>query len=286
MSLATRARRTTVALLLGALLALGGALGGTAPAGAEGLEYYTSPNDPPGANDWSCRPTADKPRPVILVHGTFGDRSRLWEPISLRLSRAGYCVFSLDYGNRATGPIEESAQELAEFTATVRRATGAAKVSMIGHSQGGLMPRYYIKYLGGAKVVDDLIGIAPSHHGTAATSSPSFGGGSGEWCTSCEQQTAGSDFLRDLNAGDETPGKVSYTNIVTRYDEVVVPYTSGYLEGGRDTDQLTNVAVQDTCPVDLSEHVAVPMSPTTYGWIADALARPGPARPTAPVGCG
>ena len=74
--------------------------------------------------------------------------------------------------------------------------------------------------------------------------------------------------------------------MVTRYDEVVVPYTSGYLEGGRDTEQLTNVAIQDTCPVDVSEHVFAPTSPTTYGWVADALAHDGPANPQAPIRCG
>ena len=45
-------------------------------------------------------------------------------------------------------------------------STGAAKVSLVGHSQGGLMPRYFIKYLGGAGIVDDLVGLAPSNHGT------------------------------------------------------------------------------------------------------------------------
>ena len=46
-------------------------------------------------------------------------------------------------------------------------ATGAAKVSMVGHSQGGMMPRYYIKFLGGASKVDDLVGLSPSNHGTS-----------------------------------------------------------------------------------------------------------------------
>ena len=260
----------------------------TQPAGAEEGDYYTSPNDPPGANDWSCRPTAAHPRPVVLVHGTFGDRTHLWEPISFRLSQAGYCVFSLDYGNRATGPIEDSARELATFTTKVLKATGARKVSMIGHSQGGLMPRYYIKYLGGAKHVDDLIGIAPSNHGTTVLNSSMFAGseGSGFDCVACQQQVAGSPFLTALNAGDETPGTVDYTTITTAYDEVVVPHTSGYLEGGRDTDQLTNVTVQETCPVDPSEHVTVPLSATTYAWVADALAHDGPARPGLAAGCG
>ena len=259
----------------------------TQPASAEEHAYPTSPNDPPGANDWSCEPTAEHPTPVILVHGTFGDRTHLWEPISFRLSQEGYCVFSLDYGNRATGPIEESAEQLAHFTSLVREATGAEQVSMVGHSQGGLMPRYYIKFLGGDAVVDDLVGIAPSNHGTTYDSSMFAGSQeSGYGCEACDQQVAGSDFLTRLNADDETPGEVDYTNVVTRYDEVVVPYTSGYLEGGRDTEQLTNVAIQDTCPVDLSEHVFAPTSPTTYGWVADALAHDGPADPQAPIRCG
>ena len=37
---------------------------------------------------------------------------------------------------------------------------------MVGHSQGGMMPRYYIKFLGGAGKVDDLVGLSPSNHGT------------------------------------------------------------------------------------------------------------------------
>ena len=40
-------------------------------------------------------------------------------------------------------------------------------------------------------------------------------------CPACAQQQAGSPFLQQLNAGDETPGSVSYTQVETRYDEVV-----------------------------------------------------------------
>ena len=141
------------------------------------------------------------------MHGTFGDSKSLLDRLSWSMHRAGYCVFALDYGNRATGPIENSAQQLKDFVSRVLTATGAAKVSMVGHSQGGMMPRYYIKFLGGADKVDDLVGLAPSNHGT---SNPLLlTPGLESYCPACLQQKTGSAFLRNLNADDETPGPVA-----------------------------------------------------------------------------
>lgn len=231
-----------------------------------------------GVNDWSCRPTARRPQPVILVHGTFGDRRHLLELLARSIKNQGFCVFALDYGNRGTGDIAASAVQLQRFTQRVLRATGAAKVSMVGHSQGGMMPRYFIKFLGGAKVVDDLVGLAPSNHGTRLT-----GGGTnpisqlvGYACPACVQQGEGSAFLRRLNRGDETPGPVSYTQVTTRLDTVVVPHTSGYLAPGPRT---TNTTIQRLCPLDLSEHLLIPRSRTAIAVTLDALTRNGPARP-------
>lgn len=233
----------------------------------------------PGANDWACRPAKTHPSPVVLVHGTFGDSSSLLGRLSWRLHTAGYCVFSLDYGNRATGPIETSAQELKTFVNRVLAASGAAKVSLVGHSQGGMMPRYYIKFLGGASRVDDLVGLAPSNHGTFTplVLTP----GLRYLCPSCLQQKTGSAFLRHLNAGDETPGQVSYTNIVTRYDEVVLPYSSGYLRG----PDTTNLKIQASCPLDLSEHLYLPMDGPAIRLVLNALGRSGPASPAYRPSC-
>jgi triacylglycerol esterase/lipase EstA (alpha/beta hydrolase family) len=265
-------------LLLGALvLSLLAALGLSAPAGADPLPPYpTNPfGEPTGANDWSCRPTAERPEPVILVHGTFGDRKSLLDDLSAAMVAEGFCVFSFDYGNRGTGDIPASAKQLKRFTNKVRAATGADKVSMVGHSQGGMMPRYYIRFLGGASVVDDLVGLSPSNHGTTIVVDPS-NPLTGGLCPACNQQGAGSAFLTRLNAGDETWGPVSYTQISTRYDEVVVPYTSAFLAPGPRT---TNVTIQDSCPADSAEHVFIPMSRTAIAWTLDALTRPGPADP-------
>ena len=266
--------RLTLVSLAASLIVVGPVKSEAAPT------YPTSPfGEPTGANDWDCRPSTDRPTPVVIVHGTFGDRKSLLDNLSAAMVDDGFCVYSLDYGNRGTGPVEQSAEQLAAFVYRVRQATGAAKVSMVGHSQGGMMPRYYIKLLGGAEVVEDLVGLAPSNHGTSST-----GGGAGSpnplldtFCPACQQQSAGSEFLANLNADDETPGTASYTNITTKYDEVVVPHTSGYLEPG---PQTTNLTLQDVCPTDLAEHIQIPMSRTAIALTLDALTRPGPADPT------
>ena len=64
-------------------------------------------------------------RPVILVHGTGGDMTVSWNLISPELAAKGYCVFALDYGNRGTGPIEESAVQLGSFVDRVQVAAHA-----------------------------------------------------------------------------------------------------------------------------------------------------------------
>src|SRR5258708_5794019 len=42
----------------------------------------------------------------------------------------------------------------------------ASKVDLVGWSQGGMMPRYYINDLGGAAKVNMLVALAPSNYGT------------------------------------------------------------------------------------------------------------------------
>ena len=86
------------ALLTGALLA--GPAGPSPAAAADGggvpLPLPTAPEgDVAGVNDWQCRPSTAHPRPVVLVHGTFGDRRHLLEGLSRALLGQGYCGFSL-----------------------------------------------------------------------------------------------------------------------------------------------------------------------------------------------
>ena len=274
-----RGLRVTRRIGLAAALAAAVAAFTPVAASADDVTDLLPSVSPPGANDFTCRPSAAHPAPVVLVHGTFESAADNWSTVSPQLKSAGYCVFALEYGNRATGDIAESAGQLKRFVDAVLGATGAHRVSLVGHSQGGMMPRSYIKFLGGDSKVDDLVGLAPSNHGT--TNPGAFVTGA-TICVACDQQRAGSDFLQQLNAGDETPGPVSYTVVETRYDEVVTPYTSAFLATGPNT---TNILLQDACPAEVIDHHEIPNSQLAIRWTLQALGRPGPANPADPPSC-
>ncbi len=252
------------------------------------LTHYGQP--PLGANNWSCRPSAAHPYPVVLVHGTFGNMTDSWEALSPLLANAGYCVYALNYGGsspgnpiQATGPIATSARQLSDFVDKVLAATGAGKVDIVGHSQGGMMARYYVRFLAGAAKVDTLVGLAPSNHGTTlfglATLGSAFGvSGPVPGCAACSEQLAGSPFLAKLNAGHETEPGVHYTVIETRYDDVVTPYTSAFLAPG---PNVHDVKLQDGCPLDLGDHLAISYDRRALAFTMNAL---DPARPL-PVPC-
>jgi triacylglycerol esterase/lipase EstA (alpha/beta hydrolase family) len=245
---------------------------------------------PPGANDFSCRPSAAHPDPVILVHGTFENMDDNWQAASPLLANHGYCVFAFNYGGTAgspvqgTGEIAASARQLASFVHTVRAATGAAKVDLVGHSQGGMMPRYYLKYLGGASSVRVLVGLAPSNHGTTIDGLTTLTGDLGVsgtvnallgvGCEACVQQEVGSSFLAGLNAGGDTVAGVRYTVIESRDDEVVTPYSSAFLTGGG----VTNVTVQDQCPADQTDHLEISYDPVALADTLNALDPGAPVR--------
>ena len=276
-------------------------------AAAPGSAYaqgYSPENSPPGANDFACQPSAEHPEPVVLVHGLGANMQGNWGYMSPRIADAGYCVFALTYGlktdnpppfdqNGGMVPMEESAVELADFIDEVLAATGARQVDIVGHSEGSLMPNYYVKFLprsrheDGSLKVDDYVGITPLWDGTnlaalgaiRAAAKPSganepFEDLIRQGCESCPQFVQGSDFLVAMNegpTGPRVPG-VTYTMLMTMFDQLVVPYTSGYMDGA------TNIVMQEQCPVDPSEHVAMAVNPNVLGDVLNAL-DPANARP-------
>ena len=234
-------------------------------------------------NDFDCKPSRSKPAPVVLVHGTFANARLNWSYyMAPKLAARGWCVFALDYGEYngrgATGDIRASARQLARYVKRVRRATGARRVKLVGHSQGGMMPRWYLRFLGGRKYANELIALAPSNHGTKQAEGVPY-----DACPACAQQATNSAFLRKLNRGREVERGVDYTVLQTRYDETIVPYRSAFLSGPR--AQLTNVLLQRRCPQNRATHGSVAFDPLVVRWVVHALRRNGPASPRFKPAC-
>lgn len=263
---------------------------------------------PEGANDPGCRASAGRGYPVVLAHGTSSNMAHNWSVLAPMLRRQGYCVYALNYGATANSrgrmyglaPIEQSARELAAFVDDILRATGATQIDIVGHSQGGVMPRHYLRFLGGAAKVRKLIGIAPVNHGTTSLGlsaySEAYPGLAelllGAWCGACADLLRGSAFMRRLNADGDTVDGVEYTVIASRYDDVVTPYDSQFLDG----PGVRNILIQEHCPDHRVLHEALAFDPPTLRLVLNALdprsatpprcAPSSPAEPAAGIGPG
>jgi len=246
--------------------------------------------DPPGANDWDCRPSRRNPRPVLLVHGLGGNKNTNWQTYAPLLANHGYCVFALTYGV-ADAPtpldqfggmtrIQRNGRELKRFVRKVRRATGARNVDLLGHSEGTVVSGYYLKFLRGNRHVKRLVSLAPVWHGTdpAALGTISDLGRPFGMTGAIEEALAphfasgpqllkGSRFMRKMRRGGTVLVRgVEYTNLVTKYDQLVVPYTSGIEPGAR------NIVIQNRCAKDYAEHFEIAADPVTARIVLNRLA--------------
>ncbi|KAG0014231.1 hypothetical protein BGZ81_000587, partial [Podila clonocystis] len=168
--------------------------------------------------------------------------------------------------------LENSAQELSVFVDKVLAATGAKKLDLVGHSAGTLMPRYYLKFLGGAKKVQKFAGFGALVYGTTLHGLVPLLMALGLYdpvthvinplCHSCPQFLAGSPFLAKVNRGGDTVPGVDYHFLITALDEVVTPNTQGWLRDNN--SRVENVLLQDLCPLDVSEHMLLILDPIVF----------------------
>ncbi|MFI5777071.1 esterase/lipase family protein [Nocardia sp. NPDC051570] len=267
--------------------------------------------DLPGANDFACRPAPDKPDPVVLVHGSATDAVRSFAVLAPTLRERGYCVFAADLGNAPVlttsasatpnpawpglGPIgaalsgqtlygvadiATSAAELAAFVTTVRAATGAEHVALVGHSTGGTVIRAYLKAHPTAATT--VVTLGTPYRGSTFAELPAkypdlaalgldgphiaaqvFGNAG-------IQQTVGSPVLAQLNRPAETVPGIRYTAIASRDDEVITPPETALLAAPIGPDR--DIWVQDGCPARTVDHSYLLADPHAMALVAAALA--------------
>ncbi|KAF9150863.1 hypothetical protein BG015_007318 [Linnemannia schmuckeri] len=232
-------------------------------------------------NDLNCKPSSSKPNPVIFLHGLLGISGE-FTYMGTRFALEGYCAYSLDYGHIPGIPIfgglndlMVSAKELSDFIDKVLAATGASKVDLVGHSEGSVLPRVYLKYFNGITKIDHFTAIGSAQYGTKLVNIVTLLETLGLWgttkgvfnpvCKACFQLTEGSPFLDQLAEGGDTYPEVKYLMLVSKYDELVTPYTNGFLRTLG--PNVHNVVLQDLCAIEVSEHFLQAVSPVVFNAI-------------------
>jgi triacylglycerol lipase len=245
---------------------------------------------PQQTNDWSCIPTAARPEPVVLLHGTYSNAYTTWAYLAPALVAAGYCVYALNYGgatgnpSKGTGDIRESARQLGAFVDRVLASTEASKVDIVGYSEGGLLARWYLRFGRGADRADParnkvarLITLGATNHGTTVSGLAYLSAlmrGLGETAdaadTAARQQEVGSPLVRQLDTGGDTEPGIAYTAIASRYDLVSTPYRATFLKAGPGAT-VDNVTLQEGCAIDHIGHVDLTYDPRVLSYVLRAL---------------
>jgi triacylglycerol lipase len=209
--------------------------------------------------------------PVLLVHGTGLTAEESWSwNLAETLPALGFDVCLVHLPDRAWGDIQRSAEYVVHAVRTIAGRSGR-RVDVVGHSQGGLEPRWAIRFWPDVRdLVDDLVTLASPHHGTFSADGLCA---TGRCPPAVWQMRHGSRFLAALNAGDPTPGPVSHTSLRSLTDELVQPPATAVLPGA------SNVLIQDLCPGRPVHHGGMLHDAVAFAVLLDALARPGPADP-------
>ncbi len=176
----------------------------------------STPAAPPDAN------------PVILLHGILGQRHLYWNVFKHRLRTDGFryheCI--IPYG--MLGDLRLAASFLKDKVNATRRGDGADKVDLVCHSAGGLVARYYLLYLGGAKHVDRVIFMGTPHQGTYFSYVLPV-----PLLPIARQTRPGSHFLEEINGEGAVPRGVRFVNLWSPVDLVVLPSHNSKLTGAR-----------------------------------------------------
>lgn len=161
--------------------------------------------------------------PVVLIQGFLSTRGVL-EPLESYLRATGRDVVSIDLGILNVGDIRASASRLdAKIEKIFERFSerhGFDQVDMIGHSMGGLIALYYVKRLGGHRVVRKVIALGAPFHGTWASL---MGLPFGVVMRSLWQMLPGSSFISEIQRRPQEMRSVEMISIAAKYDAVCPP---------------------------------------------------------------
>lgn len=188
--------------------------------------------------------------PVVLLHGFAMNRTN-WIWLGRRLAARGIGPL---YGTSyfSPQPVKRSAQQLKAFIERVLAREGAERVDIVAHSLGGVVARYYIERLDGAKRVQRLVTIGSPHRGTAVAHF-------GPLIPSAKESRADSPLFAEIGPVVARDG-LAYTSIWSRADAIIEPAESASIAP----------AGEDRVFDDLG-HLSLLLSPRVLDTVAERL---------------
>lgn len=204
-------------------------------------------------------PTAPVPRsrtpptrnPVILVPGYALNRGTM-ALLAAFLRRRGWThVHSINNRPRSTS-LPVYARHLSQVVDELRRATGATKVDLVGHSMGGIISAFYVNRMGGAEFVGRIVTMGTPWRGTQMHV---WG-----WRRQARDLRPGSEVIADI----QHP-RVPSVSIWSEGDFIVHPNRHAVAPGVRDIE------------LPWTGHLEMLLRPKVWHTVAQALSDGAPA---------
>ena len=164
--------------------------------------------------------------PVLLIHGYVNNAGAMWR-LWKALVDQGFGVYTLNL-EPVYADIDAYAPLIAARIAAIRAATGAADVTLVGHSMGGLAARAYLRACARqqtATALAKVITLGSPHHGTALARFEVSANG--------RQMKLASPWLAALATDEGGVWPCPLVSIYSLDDNVVAPQLSAYLDGAR-----------------------------------------------------
>jgi len=190
------------------------------------LLFVTVLLNPLGWFSFKDKPAAEAGgTPVLLLHGLFHNRA-CWLWARFRLRRKGFkSLYAINLP--PWYDVERLTERVSKKVDELRHASGVDKISLVGHSMGGMIARNYIQLRGGGEKVESCVLLSSPNGGSklAPFALSSLG----------KILLPGSEFLQRLAAAP-LPPHVRLTALVNRHDNMVLPFENSRLEGVRNVE--------------------------------------------------
>jgi len=152
-------------------------------------------------------------RPVVLIPGWSLNRASM-AVLAARLRRDGRDAYPINYSSIARDNDRKGA-EVAEAILEVARRSGAGRVDVLAHSQGGVVVRAAARHDGVLSRLGNVVSLGAPHKGaTLAATFHELGLG---------DLVPGSRFLERLAENDPLPDAVNFASIYSSFDAIVFP---------------------------------------------------------------